>query len=151
MCRLAPDGVMVEEVSTGGLRPGDRIVVASDTGLMDRFGWNPAASDLRGRTRLSPTWVCRSKLTQSGDCAVRTLVGFVDTALGIAEDDRDVDEEERSEAVSDILSILRGTPVPTGWEGDGGGLNSSPGCARALSNLAMKFRAYLSTCLVTRP
>ena len=30
---------------TANLRPGDQIVLAADRGLLDRFGWNPAASD----------------------------------------------------------------------------------------------------------
>ena len=116
MCRLASDGVTVEEVSAGDLLPGDRIVVASDTGLMDRFGWNPVASDPVPDESLANLGLPLDAV------AIRRLCGaslgwFVDTALGIADDDRDLDETERSEAVSDILTVLRGTPVPTGWEG----------------------------------
>ena len=113
--RLAPDGVTVEEVSADDLRPGDRIVVASDEGHMDRFGWNPAASDP----------VVDASLVNLGlpldAVAIRRLSGaelggLVDTALGIADDDGDIDVAERSEAISDILATLRGTPVPPGWE-----------------------------------
>ncbi len=115
MCRLAPDGVTVEEVSTGDLRPGDRIVVASDTGHMDRFGWNPAASYPVPDASLANLGLPLDAVAIRRLCGAN-LSGFVDTALGIAEDDRELDEAERSEAVSDILTILGGTPVPTGWE-----------------------------------
>ena len=115
MRRLAPDGVTVEEVSTGDLRPGDRIVIASDAGHMDQFGWNPAASEpvvdasLAGRGLPLDAEAIRRLCGAEVD-------GLVATALGIADDDRDIDEAERSEAVSDILATLRGTPVPAGWE-----------------------------------
>ena len=113
--RLAPDGVTVEEVSAGGLRPGDRIVVESDAGLLDEFGWNPAAT----------TPVADDSLAQLGlpldTDAIRRLCGvelggLVNTALGVADDDRDLDEAERNEAVSEILATLGGTPAPAGWE-----------------------------------
>ena len=53
-------------------------------------------------------------------------------ALGIADDDRDIDEEERSEAVSDILATLRDTSVPAGWEG-AEWTGFSHGCAHGFS------------------
>ncbi len=115
MCRLAPDGVTVEEVSTGKLHPGDRIVVASDMGLMDRFGWNPTASDPVPDASLANLGLPLDAVAIRRLCGAN-LGGFVDTALGIVDDDRDLDETERSEAVSDILTILRDTPVPAGWE-----------------------------------
>ena len=110
-----PDGVTVEEASAGDLRPGDRIVVASDTGLMDRFGWNPAASEPVTDASLADLGLPLDAV------AIRRLCGaevgrLVDTAIGIAEDDRDIDETERSEAVSDIIATLGEMPPPPGWE-----------------------------------
>ena len=115
MRRLAPDGVTVAEVSAGDLRPGDRIVVASDAGRMDRFGWNPDASGSVADASLANLGLPLDAVAVSRLCGA-TLGGLVDTALGIVDDDRDVDEAERSEAVSDILATLRDTPVPPGWE-----------------------------------
>ena len=115
MCRLAPDGVTAEHVSAGDLRPGDRIVVASDAGHMDEFGWNPVASDPVSDDSLA-------KLGLPLDAvAIRRLCGaelgdFVNIALGSVDDDRDYDETERSEAISHILSALREAPVASGWE-----------------------------------
>ena len=45
LCRLASDGVTVETTSSADLRPGDQIVLPADRGLLDAFGWNPAAAD----------------------------------------------------------------------------------------------------------
>ena len=42
--RLASDGVTVETVSGADLRPGDQLVLPTDRGLLDEFGWNPNAS-----------------------------------------------------------------------------------------------------------
>ena len=115
MRRLAPDGVTVEEVSAADLRPGDRIVVASDAGHMDRFGWDPAASDPVVDDSLANLGLPLDAVAIRRLCGAE-LGGLVDTALGIAEDDRDIDETERSEAVSDIIATLKDTPVPPGWE-----------------------------------
>ena len=113
--RLAPDGVTVEDVSAGNLRPGDRIVVASDVGHMDRFGWNPAASDPVPDASLVNLGLPLDAVAIRRLCGAE-LGGLVDTALGIAADDRDIDEAERSEAVSDILATLRDTPTPAARE-----------------------------------
>ena len=115
ICRLASDGVTVEEVSAGHLRPGDRIVVASDGGHMDQFGWNPAASDPVADASLADLGLPLDAVAIKRLCGAN-VGGLVDTALGIADDDRDIEEAERSEAISDILATLRSTPVPTGWE-----------------------------------
>ncbi|MDE0392233.1 MAG: type I-U CRISPR-associated helicase/endonuclease Cas3 [Rhodospirillales bacterium] len=115
MCRLASDGITVEEVSTADFHPGDRIVVASDGGHMDRFGWNPAALDPVPDASLANLGLPLDAVSIKRLCGAN-LAGLVDTALGIADDDRDLDEAERSEAVSGIITILSGTPVPAGWE-----------------------------------
>ena len=115
MCRLGPDGITVEEVSARDFRPGDRIVVASDAGHMDEFGWDPAASDPVPDASLAKLGLPLDAVAIRRLCGAQ-LGGLVDIALGIAGDDRDVDEAERSEAVSDILATLRDTPVPPGWE-----------------------------------
>lgn len=114
MRRLAPDGVTVEEISAG-LRPGDRIVVASDAGYMDEFGWNPAASGPAPDDSLARLGLPLDAVAIRRLCGAE-LGGLVDTALGVAGDDHDIDEEERTEAVSEILATLGGTPAPAGWE-----------------------------------
>ena len=115
LCRLVPDGVTVEEISAGDLRPGDRIVVASDDGYMDEFGWDPDASDPAPDDSLAHLGLPLDAAAIKRLCGVE-IGGLVDTALGVADDARDVDEAERDEAVSEILATLGGAPAPAGWE-----------------------------------
>ena len=115
MRRMAPDGITVEEVSDDDLRPGDRIVVASNAGHMDRFGWNPVASDPVVDTSLADRGLPLDAEAIRRLCGAE-IGGLVHMALGIAEDDHEIDEAERSDAVSDIVATLNGTPVPAGWE-----------------------------------
>ncbi len=115
--RLSPDGVTVESVSPEGLRPGDVVLVPSDRGLLDEFGWNPSAA--------SP--VVDVSLLRHGlpldATAIRRLCGasvghLLDTALGGAADDEDVDPAKRAEAVEEILTAVAGAQPPPGWDED---------------------------------
>ena len=112
--RLAPDGVTVELTRVADLRPGDQIVLAADRGLLDRFGWNPAASEL----------VVDASLTGQGlplDAkAVVRLCGVDVTpqlAIALATDEHEeVDQAARDEAVQAIRSRLREVSAPSGWD-----------------------------------
>lgn len=115
MRRLAPDGATVEEVSAGELHPGDRIVVASDAGHMDRFGWNPGASECVPDASLPNLGLPLDAVAIQRLCGLN-LGDFVDTALRIADDDRDIDEAEQSEAVANLLTALGAAPTPAGWD-----------------------------------
>ena len=115
--RLSPDGVTIEKISLDELRPGDTVVVPSDLGLLDEFGWNPEAT--------SP--VVDASLGKHGlpldETALRRLcnvsVGrLLDTALGVTDDDEDIDPTERDEAVEQILAAVADAPAPTGWSED---------------------------------
>ena len=113
--RLAPGGVTVEPVSADDLRPGDRVVVPSDAGHMDRFGWNPAASDPVADASLANLGLPLDAVAIRRLCGA-VLGGLVDAALGIGSDDQDIGEAERTEAVLGILATLGDTPEPTGWD-----------------------------------
>ena len=82
---------------------------------MDEFGWNPAASDPVPDASLAKLGLPLDAVAIRRLCGAE-LGGLVNIALGIADDDRDIDEAERSEAIADILVTLRDTPVPPGWE-----------------------------------
>ena len=106
--RLAPDGVTVELTRVTDLRPRDQIVIASDRGLLDRFGWNPAASE----------HVVDASLMGQGlplDAkAIERLCGIDATpqltvALGANK------HEDADQAVQAIRARLRETPAPSGW------------------------------------
>ena len=111
--RLAPDGVTVELTHATDLRPGDQLVLASDRGLLDEFGWNPDASDP----------VVDASLTGQGlpldGKGIERLCGVGVTpqlaiALGTAEHE-DVDRAARDEAVQGIRARLREAAAPPGW------------------------------------
>ena len=42
--RLRPDGITVEVTTARDIRPDDALVIPSDRGLLDDFGWNPQSS-----------------------------------------------------------------------------------------------------------
>ena len=113
--RLASDGVTVEAVLANDLRPGDRVVVGSDAGHMDRFGWYPAASDPVADASLANLGLPLDAVAIRRLCGA-ALDGLVDTALGIANDDRDIDQAEQSQAISSILTTLGDMPQPAGWD-----------------------------------
>ena len=117
LCRLAPDGVTVEVVSGSDLRPGDRIVLPTDRGLLDEFGWNPTATD--AVVDMSLSWhgipLDPKAIRRLGGASAK---GVIDKALGTADDGGEaVDPPVRAEAVEEILGIVR-SAAPVGWSQD---------------------------------
>ena len=111
--RLASDGVTVEAASGADLRPGDQIVLPTDRGLLDAFGWNPAARGPVVDVSLIVQGLPLNAKAIERLCGV-ALGGLVDTALGI--DDDDLDQTERTEAVEGILSAIKAAATPPGWD-----------------------------------
>lgn len=114
--RLAPDGVTIEITTSDELRPGNVIVLASDRGLLDEHGWEPEAS-----SPVVDLSIAEHGLPLDAD-ALRRLCGVsvgdrVSRARGDLEDDEDIDETERDEAIRHIIATLSET-VPFGWEKD---------------------------------
>lgn len=112
--RLATDGVTVETVSGADLRPGDQLVLPTDRGLLDEFGWNPNAS----------TPVVDSSLVGHGlplnDKAIErlcvlTLADSVRKASRTGAEE-DIEPEEQAEAVKEILGDVRASSAPPGWD-----------------------------------
>ncbi|MYI07801.1 MAG: hypothetical protein F4059_10930, partial [Gemmatimonadetes bacterium] len=56
--RLGPDGITVEVITARDIRPDDTVVLPSDRGLLDDFGWNPDSTapvaDMSAATRGTP-------------------------------------------------------------------------------------------------
>ena len=108
--RLASDNLTIEATTPNGLQPGDRIVLTTDHGLMDEFGWNPEASEP----------VVDVSLPKQGlpldAAAIHRLCG-VDTKRHIhiltakESDAADVGNEARN-----IRDAIRAAPLPPGWE-----------------------------------
>ncbi|MYA15971.1 MAG: type I-U CRISPR-associated helicase/endonuclease Cas3, partial [Gammaproteobacteria bacterium] len=112
--RLVTDGVTVEQTTVADLRPGDQIVVAADRGLLDPFGWNPDASG-----RVADASLREQGLPLDGT-AIERLCGIdVRPQLAIAldqDDDEEIDQSERDEAVGTILAALCAAESPPGWD-----------------------------------
>ena len=112
--RLTSDGVTIETVAPGEIRPGDVLVLAIDRGLLDEFGWNPNSSlpvvDMSIETHGVPLHA--EALKRLCGVAVGSLVN---TALGIVPDDADVDETDQADAVAEIVETLA-TATAFGWD-----------------------------------
>ena len=121
--RLATDGVTMEKIKPLDLRPGNVIVLASDRGLLDEFGWEPnATSPVRDLTiekyglPLSAQALRRLFKDAAADpFSGLSLKGLVDRVLGIVLDEEDVASADCDEAISELLDGLL-TAVPVGWE-----------------------------------
>ena len=116
ICRLAGDGVTTEEVPVAELRSGERVVLPTDRGLLDRFGWNIASTDP----------VVDMSLAQSGlpldSKAIKRLCGInlaesVRKALGNSTDELDeMDDIEREQVAHDIVEAIQDAEPPKGWD-----------------------------------
>ena len=125
--RLRTDQITIESAQPQDLRPGDVILLPSDKGLLDEFGWNPDATSLvfdasiiaRGLPldeeairRLGG--VSLSELVDTGSGIV-PLLSLLRKALGHVPDDQDVNEAERQEAAEQFREALFEI-TPEGWE-----------------------------------
>ena len=109
--RLAADGVTVETAVRAELRPGDRIVLTTDRGLLDAFGWNAAAADpvvdaslVRNGLPLDAAAIDRLCDVSLGDAVARALAG-----------EDEVEETDRDEAIREIVGAIRDAGAPPGW------------------------------------
>ena len=112
--RLSSDGVTVEELASHAeLQPGDKVLLPSDRGLLDEFGWNPSATEAvadvsitRRGLPLDATAIKRLCGVSAGDLVARALGGV----------DEELDEAERDEAVDQLLQAVRDADPHAGWE-----------------------------------
>ena len=112
--RLRLDGITVEALAPDDLRPGDAVVLGSDRGLLDEFGWNPDSSDpVVDMSNITHGLPLDAKAIDR-TCGI-SLGGQINRALGIVPDEEEVDEEDQAEAVQEILDAL-GSATPRGWE-----------------------------------
>lgn len=131
--RLAADGVTIEETQPPALRPGDRLVLPADRGLLDQFGWNPLAREC----------VVDASLMEHGlpldRQAIKRLCGvdLEPRILAALEPDEDgeVDQEARDAAAASVLEIVRSAQVPMGWEHE-----EWAECSRSLSSAVEEAR-----------
>jgi len=112
--RLSSDEVTVEEVASHSeLRPGDKVLLPNDRGLLDEFGWNPSATEAvvdvsltRRGLPLDATAIKRLCGVSVGDLVSRALGGV----------DEELNEAERDEAVNELVQAVRNADPHPGWE-----------------------------------
>ena len=112
--RLSGDAATIECTTSADLRPGDQIVLATDRGLLDRFGWDASATDTVVDASLVGTGLPldASAIERLCGLSVGPVVG---RALG-DDDDEEVDDMQRTEAIRELLDALRHVETPAGWE-----------------------------------
>ncbi len=101
--RLHADGLTLEQVTPSRLRPGDTVVVPTQWGLIDEFGWAPEATDIA--TDLS--------LLDNGlpldAAALRLLCGAdvgAEVSRALQRDREEPDEIEQEAAIADLKEAL---------------------------------------------
>ena len=118
--RLGSDGVTVETVSHAELRPGNTVVLTSNRGLMDEYGWTPQSSvpvvDLSiAEHGLPLDAIAIRRLYGRRNWAGRSIHDLVKRALGPVADGEDLDEADRDAAVRQLLETIDAV-TPPGWE-----------------------------------
>ena len=111
--RLAGDSVTVEEASGADLRPGDRVVLPTDRGFLDRFGWNASTTAPVMDVSLAEHGLPLEPTAIERLCGIN-LAGLVEKVLGVSSDE--IDETERNQAVAEILRAIRDVETPQGWD-----------------------------------
>ena len=114
LCRLRPDRVTVERFSVDDLRPGDTVVLPCDRGLLDEFGWNPSSSASVVDVSLLERGLPLEASALRRLCGA-ALANVVNVALGVSDADEGVDDDERLDAVRQILTRLE-EALPPGWD-----------------------------------
>ena len=112
--RLGADGVTTEKVSRDDLRPGDTVVLPSDRGLLDEFGWDPSSASPVVDMSVVAHGLPLDAAALQRLCGI-SMGDLIKRALGIAADDEDIDEAERAAAVERILTAIA-TSTPVGWD-----------------------------------
>ena len=121
--RLAADGITIESATTQDVRPADVIVLPSDRGLLDEFGWEPDATspvlDLsiaeHGLPLDAETLRRLFKDADSDPLSGVSLDKLLNRILGFVPDDEDLEATDVAEAVAKLLGLLQ-SAVPAGWE-----------------------------------
>ena len=120
VCRLACDGVTVERADgVGALMPNDCIVLSSDRGLMDGFGWNPQAREPVVDVSLAGKGLPLDPVAIERLCGVTKLDSQIKRATGHMHGMDEPVQADRDAAAAEILEAVRAAPEPLGWHANG--------------------------------
>ena len=109
LIRLGSDGATVEATTASRLRPGDIVVLPTDRGLLDEFGWSPRSDEIVADVSLAASGLPLDATALRRYCGV-DVVHEVRQAL--QEDAEEPDDDEREEAAEDLIASLRVCPPP---------------------------------------
>ncbi|MXZ30483.1 MAG: type I-U CRISPR-associated helicase/endonuclease Cas3 [Acidimicrobiia bacterium] len=128
LSRLGPDGVTVEDVNVSAVRPGDRIVLPSDWGLLDMDGWNPdhtgVVADLSVLRRGLPLdaralrGLCDDPADGGKRLPTERLGRLLALVIGDAGDGEEADDAACREALESLLEMLVEYPPSSFDEAD---------------------------------
>ena len=117
--RIRPDRLTVEEFELDRLRPGDSLVLPSDRGLLDEFGWEPSSSSPVADVSLVGKGLPLDTAAIGRLCGDRLIAAnLVERAAGLDEDGERLETEEQREAANAILETLRAVTEPPGWKSE---------------------------------
>ena len=117
ICRLAADGITVEVIpDRNQLKPGDCLVLPSDRGLMDEYGWNPGATGTVVDVSLARHGLPLDLAAIKRLCEVTGIDQLIKKATGQFEEGEEIDQADRNAAAQEILEAIREAELPDGWE-----------------------------------
>ena len=112
--RLRSDGLTLEQVTPSRLRPGDTVVLPTDRGLLDEFGWSPESTDIAADLSLLdyglPLDVDALRLFCGAEVAA-------EVSRALQSDREEPDEIGQETAIADLKEAL-GEHVPAVTDGD---------------------------------
>ena len=115
--RLSADGLTMETCRGQDLCPRDRIIVPIDRGLLDEFGWNRNSGSTVEDVSLRGRGLPLDSAAIERLCGISVDPLLIETALGNAYDDEDIDVDERNNALIQLLQEVRAS-TPAGWTGE---------------------------------
>ena len=115
--RVESDGVTIESCRTNDLRPGDLVVLPADKGLLDGYGWNPECDEPVFDASLPLNGLPLDGITLKRLCGT-SVADHVRVALGDTDEEEDIEEPARLDAVKRILGVAASAKPPTGWSAD---------------------------------
>lgn len=114
LLRLDADRVTVESVTRNALRPGDTVVLGTDRGLLDEFGWAPRSEAPVVDVSVASHGLPLSKEGLRRLCGVTISQSVIDRAVGISGEDEDLDDDEKAMAAEEVVSAVSES-APCGW------------------------------------
>lgn len=115
--RLAPDNLTIQATTPAGLHAGDRIVLTTDRGLMDEFGWNPNPEESEPVMDVSLPGqglpLDAQAIQRLCDVDIEQQIRTIEQTFKAEGTDLDLDACDK--AVSALLDVIRAAPAPTAW------------------------------------